>query len=83
MFKDVYSKITIGNQRWNDLVAPKTLLYPSNRHSRSGEEARSTSNVQRCLFQDTIGNQRWDVKSTYIKSPPFLETMVLLPVCEL
>ena len=53
MFKDVYSKITVGNQRWNDLVAPKTLLYP------------------------------WDEKSTYIKSPPFLETMVLLPVCEL
>ena len=47
----IHSKITVGNQRWNDLVAPKTLLYP------------------------------WDEKSTYIKSPPFLETMVLL--CDL
>ena len=51
MFKDVYSKITVGNQRWNELVAPKTLLYP------------------------------WDDKSTYIKSPPFLENMVCVCVC--
>ena len=51
MFKDVYSKITVGNQRWNELIAPKTLLYP------------------------------WDDKSTYIKSPPFLENMVCVCVC--
>ena len=27
MFKDVYSKIRFGNQRWNQLEAPKELLY--------------------------------------------------------
>jgi len=28
MFEDVYSKITTGNQRWNNLEAPKGTLYP-------------------------------------------------------
>merc|ERR1719361_2667289 len=28
MFEDVYSRITTGNQRWNDLEAPKGTLYP-------------------------------------------------------
>ncbi|OWF36373.1 cytoplasmic aconitate hydratase-like isoform X2 [Mizuhopecten yessoensis] len=45
MFTDVYSRITAGNKRWNDLEAPSEMLYP------------------------------WDPKSTYIKSPPFFETM--------
>ena len=50
MFKEVYSKITEGNDRWNKLEAPDSLLYP------------------------------WDDKSTYIKKPPFLETMVSLVI---
>ncbi|RMX49115.1 hypothetical protein pdam_00003912 [Pocillopora damicornis] len=45
MFKEVYSKVSSGNPRWNSLEAPDSLLYP------------------------------WDVKSTYIKHPPFFETM--------
>ena len=28
MFQEVYSKITEGNERWNDLDAPDTMLYP-------------------------------------------------------
>ena len=28
MFKEVYSKITAGNDQWNSLVAPESLLYP-------------------------------------------------------
>ncbi|ESP05520.1 hypothetical protein LOTGIDRAFT_181349 [Lottia gigantea] len=28
MFKDVYSKITSGNKRWNALEAPESMLYP-------------------------------------------------------
>ncbi|XP_041355467.1 cytoplasmic aconitate hydratase-like [Gigantopelta aegis] len=28
MFKDVYSRITKGNSRWNALETPETLLYP-------------------------------------------------------
>ncbi len=28
MFKEVYSKITVGNPRWNALEAPDTQLYP-------------------------------------------------------
>ena len=46
MFKDVYSRITDGNESWNKLEAPEGILYP------------------------------WDAKSTYIKSPPFFDTMV-------
>ncbi|KAK2167720.1 hypothetical protein LSH36_25g10021 [Paralvinella palmiformis] len=45
MFKEVYSRIQYGNERWNELAAPDSMLYP------------------------------WDPKSTYIKSPPFFETM--------
>jgi len=45
MFKEVYSRIQHGNQRWNSLDAPDSMLYP------------------------------WDVKSTYIQSPPFFEKM--------
>ncbi|CAH1788947.1 unnamed protein product, partial [Owenia fusiformis] len=45
MFKEVYAKIEKGNDRWNALDAPDSMLYP------------------------------WDPKSTYIKSPPFFETM--------
>ena len=28
MFQEVYSKITEGNERWNDLDTPDTMLYP-------------------------------------------------------
>jgi len=28
MFQEVYSKITQGNKKWNDLDAPDTQLYP-------------------------------------------------------
>ena len=28
MFQEVYSKITEGNERWNGLDAPDTMLYP-------------------------------------------------------
>ena len=28
MFQEVYSKITEGNERWNGLDAPDTILYP-------------------------------------------------------
>ena len=28
MFQEVYSKITEGNERWNDLDAPDAMLYP-------------------------------------------------------
>ena len=28
IFQEVYSKITEGNERWNDLDAPDTMLYP-------------------------------------------------------
>ncbi|KAK3881783.1 hypothetical protein Pcinc_013813 [Petrolisthes cinctipes] len=28
MFKDVYARITTGNQRWNKLQAPEGMLYP-------------------------------------------------------
>lgn len=45
MFKEVYSKVSSGNPRWNSLEAPDGMLYP------------------------------WDLKSTYIKHPPFFETM--------
>ncbi|XP_071826270.1 cytoplasmic aconitate hydratase-like isoform X2 [Apostichopus japonicus] len=45
MFKEVYAKIEKGNNRWNELDAPESKLYP------------------------------WDSQSTYIKSPPFFETM--------
>ena len=33
MFQEVYSKITEGNERWNDLYAPDTMLYPWNEKS--------------------------------------------------
>ena len=70
MFKEVYSRIQVGNlryilpfsvvnlvlmvfryfqfgnEKWNSLKAPETMLYP------------------------------WDETSTYIKSPPFFESMV-------
>lgn len=46
MFSEVYSKISEGNSRWNNLEAPQSVLYP------------------------------WSSTSTYIKHPPFLETMV-------
>nr|XP_053646613.1 cytoplasmic aconitate hydratase-like [Cherax quadricarinatus] len=45
MFKEVYSRITTGNVRWNKLEAPEGMLYP------------------------------WDSKSTYIKRPPFFDSM--------
>ncbi|XP_013409790.1 cytoplasmic aconitate hydratase isoform X4 [Lingula anatina] len=45
LFKEVYSRIEEGTERWNSLDAPEGMLYP------------------------------WDPKSTYIKSPPFFETM--------
>ncbi|ELU03714.1 hypothetical protein CAPTEDRAFT_153788 [Capitella teleta] len=45
MFKEVYSRIQHGNERWNKLQVPDSMLYS------------------------------WDDKSTYIKSPPFFETM--------
>ena len=28
MFQEVYARITEGNQRWNALDAPQSLLYP-------------------------------------------------------
>lgn len=28
MFQDVYSNLSNGNNRWNDLKAPEGLLYP-------------------------------------------------------
>ena len=28
MFKDVYARITTGNERWNKLEAPEDVLYP-------------------------------------------------------
>lgn len=28
MFRDVYARITTGNQRWNKLQAPEGMLYP-------------------------------------------------------
>lgn len=45
MFNEVYAKIQHGNEKWNQLSAVDSLLYP------------------------------WDEKSTYIKSPPFFDTM--------
>jgi len=45
MYNEVYSRIQHGNERWNKLEAPESMIYP------------------------------WDDKSTYIKSPPFFETM--------
>jgi aconitate hydratase len=45
MFKEVYSRIQHGNERWNKLEVPEAMLYA------------------------------WDPASTYIKSPPFFETM--------
>lgn len=45
LFRKVYSKIQHGNDNWNLLDAPESMLYP------------------------------WDQTSTYIKSPPFFETM--------
>ncbi|XP_042904296.1 cytoplasmic aconitate hydratase isoform X2 [Parasteatoda tepidariorum] len=50
MFREVYSKITFGNKRWNSLVASEGNLYS------------------------------WDIRSTYIKSPPFFNDMsIALP----
>lgn len=47
MFKEVYEKIEIVNERWNALKAPSDELYT------------------------------WDPKSTYIKSPPFFESLTV------
>ena len=46
LFLRVYRLFQFGNEKWNSLKAPETMLYP------------------------------WDETSTYIKSPPFFASMV-------